>query len=144
MIVADTDVFVYAADEYSPFHERCRERLEDLRKRPDAWYTTWAIVYEFLRVVAHPRVLERPWDLSQAWTFVSAVLASPGLGMLVATQRHPKVAEAVFAELPHLAGNILHDAHTAVLMHEHGISRILTRDTGFHRFPFLEPVDPMS
>lgn len=27
-------------------------------------------------------------------------------------------------------------------MREHGIKRIYTRDTDFHRFPFLEPVDP--
>ena len=144
MIVVDTNVLVYAADEDSPFHERCRERLEDLRKRPDAWYTSWAIIYEVLRVVTHARVLRRPWDVPHAWRFVSALLASPGLGVLVATPRHPNVAAAVFEEVPHLAGNVLRDAHTAVLMREHGLRRILTRDTDFHRFPFLEPVDPLS
>lgn len=36
----------------------------------------------------------------------------------------------------------MHVAHTAVLMREHGIERIFTRDTDFHRFPFLETVDP--
>ena len=45
---------------------------------------------------------------------------------------------------PQLAGNLAHDAHTAALMREHGIRRIYTRDTDFHRFPFLEPVDPLS
>ena len=29
-------------------------------------------------------------------------------------------------------------------MREHGSRRIGTRDTDFHRFPFLEPVDPLS
>jgi len=38
----------------------------------------------------------------------------------------------------------MHDAHTAVLMREHGIKRVYTRDTDFHRFPFLEPVDPAA
>jgi CubicO group peptidase (beta-lactamase class C family) len=33
---------------------------------------------------------------------------------------------------------------TAVLMREHGIRRIYTRDTDFHRFPFLEPIDPAA
>ena len=36
-----------------------------------------------------------------------------------------------------------HDAHTAILMREHGIKRIYTRDTDFHRFPFLESVHPL-
>ena len=47
----------------------------------------------------------------------------------------------MIAELPWLAGNLLHDAHTAILMREHGIRRICTRDTDFHRFAFLEVVD---
>ena len=78
-----------------------------------------------------------------AWEFVAALLASPGLGVLVATERHAEVAAEVFSELPYLAGNIVHDAHTAILMREHGISRICTRDTDFSRFPFLEIVDPL-
>jgi uncharacterized protein len=81
--------------------------------------------------------------VSEAWDFVTALLASPGLSMLVATQRHADVAEEVFAELPHLAGNLLHDTHTAILMREHGISRICTRDTDFNQFPFLEVIDPL-
>ena len=40
-------------------------------------------------------------------------------------------------------GNQMYDLHTAVLMREHGVSRICTRDTGFHRFPFLTVVDPL-
>jgi uncharacterized protein len=46
--------------------------------------------------------------------------------ILVPTERHADVAEEVILELPHLAGNLLHDAHTAVLMREHGIGRICT------------------
>ncbi len=34
--------------------------------------------------------------------------------------------------------------HTAVLMREHGVRVIYTRDTDFHRFPFLEVRDPMA
>lgn len=47
-------------------------------------------------------------------------------------------------ELPGLPGNAMHDVHIAVLMREHGVSRICTRDAGFHRFPFLTVVDPLS
>ncbi len=144
MIVIDTNVLVYAADADSPFHVACREWLERQRGRADAWYTTWAILYEFLRVTTHPRVMRKPWSAPAAWGFVKVLLASPGLGLLTATQRHAEVAAQVVAELPHLAGNLFHDAHTAILMREHGIRRIITRDTDFHRFPFLEAVDPLA
>jgi len=143
VIAVDTNVLVYAADADSQFHEPCRDWLEQRRLRPDAWYTSWPILYEFLRVTTHPRVMRQPWRIAAAWKFVTALLASPGLVVLVATQRHADVAKAVFDELPHLAGNLLHDAHTAILMREHGIRRICTRDTDFNRFPFLEVVDPL-
>lgn len=143
MIVVDTNVLVYAADEESPFHRECRHWLEQQRARVDAWYTTWPIVYEFLRVTTHPRVMRRPWNLPDAWQFVRALTASPGLGMLVPTDRHAEVAGQVVVEFPRLAGNLLHDAHTAILMREHGIRRICTRDADFHRFNFLEVVDPV-
>jgi uncharacterized protein len=144
VLVVDTNILVYAADEDSPFHAACRDWLENRRRSPDAWYTTWTVLYEFLRVTTHPRVMRRPWNLAGAWQFVAALLASPGLGILVPTRRHAEVAGQVIAEVPHLAGNLIHDAHTAILMREHGIRQICTRDTDFHRFPFIEVIDPLQ
>jgi toxin-antitoxin system PIN domain toxin len=143
VLVVDTNILVYAADSDSQFHAPCSDWLERQRARPDAWYTTWSILYEFLRVTTHPRVMRRPWSTPQAWEFVVALLASPGLGLLVPTQRHADVAGEVISELPHLSGNLIHDLHTAILMREHGIGRICTRDADFSRFPFLEAVDPV-
>jgi toxin-antitoxin system PIN domain toxin len=144
VVVVDTNVLVYAADADSPFHRACRAWLEARRERAEAWYCTWPVVYEFLRVTTHPRVMRNPWKSEEAWGFLVALLESPGLGMLVPTLRHAEVAGQVLRELPHLAGNILHDAHTAILMREHGVRQVCTRDTDFHRFPFLEVVDPVS
>jgi antitoxin HicB len=45
-------------------------------------------------------------------------------------------------ELPHLAGNLLHDAHTA--MREHGVGRICIRGTDFNRFPLVHEGDARS
>ena len=144
MFVVDTNVLVYAADVSAPEHERCRALVERWRASSSAWFLTWGICYEFLRVVTHPRVLRQPWSGRDANAYLAAVGASPGLGMLVQTERHPDVLRDVVAEVRGLAGNLWHDAETAVLMREHGIRRICTRDTDFHRFPFLETVDPMA
>jgi toxin-antitoxin system PIN domain toxin len=143
VLVVDTNVLVYAADADSQFHVPCRNWLERKRSRPDAWYTTWGILYEFLRVTTHPRVMRRPWTASAAWQFVAALLSSPGLGVLIPTSRHVEVAGDLILELPHLAGNLLHDAHTAILMREHGVRQICTRDTDFNQFTFLEIIDPL-
>jgi len=142
MFVIDTNVLVYAVNADSPCFTACRNRIEEWRNQSSAWYLTWGIVYEFLRVATHPRIFRKPYQAGQAWAFIEALLASPSLGFLVPTDRHPAVAAEVVAQLPLLSGNLLLDAQTAVLMKEHGIRRIYTRDTDFHRFSFLEVVDP--
>jgi uncharacterized protein len=143
MFVVDTNVLVYAADEDSPNYTRCRELLEQWRRQAGAWYLTWGIVYEFLRITTHPRVMRKPWSVLEAWSFLEALMASSGIGVLVETERHSAVAVEVLKDYSHLSGNLLHDAHTAILMREHGVSRIYTRDADFHRFSFLEPLDPL-
>lgn len=144
MFVVDTNVLIYAADEDAPAHGVCLELLENWRRQQSVWYTTWGVLYEFLRIATHPRVLRMPWTAKKAWTFVDAMLGSTALSLLVETDRHAAVVEQVLLEVPHLCGNVIHDAHTAILMREHGIRRIYTRDTDFHRFPFLEVVDPLA
>ena len=144
MFVVDTSVLVYAADVRAPEHARCRALLERWRAQPGAWYLTWGNCYEFLRVVTHPRVLRHPWTSKAAGEFLAVLRQSPGLSMLTPTDRHAAVLAAVIAEVPMIAGNLWHDAETAVLMREHGIRRICTRDTDFARFPFVEIVDPLT
>lgn len=143
MLLVDTNVLVDAANTDSELHGPCHAWLEAQRSQAAAWYTTWPVLYEFLRVTTHPRVMRKPWSVRTAWQFVTALLASPGLDILIPTDSHAEVAGEVLAELPQLTGNLMHDAHTAILMREHGIRRICTRDMDFHRFAFLEVVDPI-
>lgn len=143
MLVVDTNVLIYAADRDSEFHSVCRSYLELLRARSTPSYLTWNICYEFIRVCTHPRVLRSPWNSGQAWAFIDALLQGPGFGMLNPTDRHSRVLAETLHDLPELRGNLIHDAHTAVLMREHGISQICTRDADFHRFPFLTVIDPL-
>jgi uncharacterized protein len=144
VFVVDTNVLINAADVSAPEHVRCRALLEQWRVQPGAWYLTWENCYEFLRVVTHPRVLRRPWTSVAAGEFLAALQQSPGLSMLVPTDRHAVVLAEVMADVPMIAANLWHDAETAVLMREQGIRRICTRDTHFARFPFVEAVDPLT
>ncbi|MBM3581406.1 MAG: PIN domain-containing protein [Alphaproteobacteria bacterium] len=144
MFVVDTNVLIDAADRDSPFHAPCRKWLETWRNQTSAWFLTLGVCYEFMRVVTHRRALKQPWSATDAWSFVSGILASPGVSLLAPTERHARVAEEVFAETPGLSGNIIHDAATAVLMREHGLRTIYSRDADFHRFRFLEVIDPTA
>lgn len=144
MFVVDTNVFLYATNTAAPEYERCRHLLEEWCLSLEPWSVTWGIIYEFLSVSTHRNETARPWSAPEAWKFVERLLDSPGLEVLSETDRHAAIAKMTFAEVPGLSGRHLHDAHTAILMREHGISRIVTRDTGFHRFPFIEVVDPLT
>lgn len=144
MFVVDTNVLLYAANTTYPESDRCRELLNEWRSASLPWFATWPIFYEFLRVATHVKVWEKPWSLDQGWRFIEAILDSPGFDLLVQTERHSAIVKASLNELPNLHGNIVHDFHTAVLMREHGIRRIYTRDNNFRRFPFVETVDPLD
>ena len=144
MFLVDTNVLIYAADSDAAEHEACRDHLERWRGQAMPWYLTWGIVYEFLRVTTHPQVFRTPWSGADAWSVMAAVLAAPAVRVISETGRHAEVLEDLIKEVPHLVGNLLHEAHTAALMREHGIKTIMTRDTDFHRFSFLEVVDPLA
>jgi toxin-antitoxin system PIN domain toxin len=143
MFVVDTNILLYAADQDSPDHAACRARLDNWRKQTSPWHVTWGVVYEFLRIATHPNVFRKPFPPPKAWAFLQALLASPSLSVLVSTEQHQKVAEEVFSEMPGIRGNFVFDAHTAILMREHGIKTVYTRDTDFNRFPFIDVMDPL-
>jgi len=144
MLLVDTNVLVYAANQDFPEHLACRRLLEKWRTSVQPWFTTWSVLYEFLKVVTHPRILPEPWKSLRALEFVRALLASPSLDMLTPGERHEAILAETLTTVPEVSGSFFHDVHTAVLMREHGIRRIVTRDAGFRRFPFLDVVDPLK
>jgi toxin-antitoxin system PIN domain toxin len=144
VFVVDTNVFLYAANADAPEHEACTAKLLAWRSDRTPWFVTWPIVYEFLRVSTHRRVFRAPLTLEQAWSFADAVISSRSIGVLAPSAAHRETLADLVANHAMLAGNVLHDLHTAALMREHGIRTIVTRDTDFHVFDFLEVIDPLS
>jgi hypothetical protein len=88
-------------------------------------------------------VFAHPWDLLSARGFLQSLLDALSTSMLVATGQHAGVLQQCIEEMPEIRGNLVHDLHTAVLMREHGIARIVTRDADFRRFEFLDVIDPL-
>lgn len=144
MFAVDTNVLLYAANTSCDEHATCRAKLQSWRRSALPWCTTWNVLYEFVRVVTHARILPRPWTGPAAMDFVQALVATPSLSILTHTPRHVATARLTLSEYPDLAGSILHDAHTAILLREHGVERIVTRDRDFRRFSFLRVEDPLA
>ena len=130
-------------DRLSEFNLACSRFIEELQVDPEPTFLPLGVCYEYLRVSTHPRVSRDPLSAVQALGFIGDLLALPHFSILMPTNRHFELLGRTLVEFPELRGNVMHDVHTAVLMREHGISRICTRDTDFYRFPFLTVVDPL-
>jgi toxin-antitoxin system PIN domain toxin len=142
MEVIDTNVLIYAADVGSEHHAACRSRVEGWRKSSTPAFVTLGICYEFMTVSTHSQISRHPLSARTALAFIRALLDSPGIELLAPTHRHLDVLTATIDELPDFRGALFHDLRIAVIMREHGVSRICTRDVHFHRFPFLTVIDP--
>lgn len=144
MFVVDTNILIYSIDSNYNEHKACRNLLYNLINEITPWYTTWGILYEFIRVTTHHKVFERPLTIKKALNFIQVLLDSPGLRVLVETDKHTELLSQTLKEVKDIRGNLIHDAHIAILMREHGLKRIYTRDMDFNLFPFLEAIDPLK
>jgi len=142
MFVVDTNILLYAANADAPERSRCQDLFDHWRILGEPWFLTWGIVYEFLRVATHSSIFRSPLTPEEAWAFLSSVFASPSLRFLQETDRHGEIAQEVFQQ-NQIKGNFTFDARTAILMKEHGLRKIYTRDMDFQRFDFLEVINPL-
>ena len=82
MRALDTNVLVHAEMLTSPFHTVARDVLSLLANGPAPWAIPWPCVYEFLRVVTHPRVYHPPMPSAAAMKDLRRILGSPSLVLL--------------------------------------------------------------
>ena len=141
-MVFDTNVLVYAVRQEAEFHAACRRFVDAAVAGLTPAYLTWNVCYEFLRVITHPGIYRPAWNLLEGYRFLNTLLRPSGFQLLTPTDRHAAVLRQVASEVSAISGNLVHDLHTVVLMREHGVHQICTRDADFRRFPFLEVVDP--
>jgi len=139
----DTNVLVFAEIGSSPQHEIAEGLLRHLAEGPSPWAIPWPCVYEFLRVVTHPRVFHPAVPPARALADLERILASPSLVLLSETDRHAEVLGRVMRQSG-AAGNLVHDAHITALCLEHGVAELLTGDKDFARFPDLTVRDPFA
>jgi uncharacterized protein len=137
----DTNVLVYAEIAGSPFHAKAREVLATLAEGAAPWAIPWPCIYEFLRVVTHPRIYHPPMPIDVARADVDAILRSPSLLLLSETERHREILDQTLDESG-AKGNLLYDAHIVALCKEHGVSELITADRDFARFRGLRTTNP--
>lgn len=140
----DTNIFVYATYPSFAEHQAARAFLRQCATEEATCAVSWGIVYEYLRVVTHPRLFPGGTvAFDEAAENVGRFCHLPHVEILQETPRHWDVLQTVVQDTGRLRGNILHDCHIATLMREHDIRRIYTADSHFRLFKGITVVNPL-
>jgi len=137
----DTNVLVYAHSTEAPHHRVALRLLRPSASAGDTWAVCWPVLYEFLRVVTHPRVFHPPTPVDTAWRAVTSLTRLRNVVVLSETERHQEILDEVL-RASGATGNLVHDAHIVALLREHGVGEIVTADEDFRRFPGLTVTNP--
>jgi uncharacterized protein len=143
VIAIDTNILVYARRAETPFHRAAKRLLGELAEGDTEWALPWVCVYEFLRVVTHPRVFDPPTSLDAALEDLESLLDSPSLVLLGEGPAHLGAMRQALVS-GRASGNLVHDAHIAALLLEHGVREVWTSDRDFSRFSGLKVYHPFD
>jgi len=139
----DTNTLFYAANGDSLHHAVIRKFLEKRFDAGSPWCLTWGVIYEFLRLATHHRILRNPLSGAKAYGFIEDLTERHPVTILTATERHKELLAITIKDLARPAGNLFHDIETAVLAREHGVPEIITTDSDFLQFRFLQVTNPL-
>jgi hypothetical protein len=137
VFIIDTNILLHSVNSDSPVHKQARKALESYVNGAERYGFSWNIIYEFFRVSTHPRVFQQPLSFKQAQEFMSQVLGGNAAFVVSETDLHAEMIEQCRRKTHRLAGNLVHDFHTAVLMREHGVKEIVTLDEDFKAFSWV-------
>jgi toxin-antitoxin system PIN domain toxin len=141
LIALDTNILIFARREEATHHTAAKRLFLELVEGSRPWAIPWPCIYEFLRVITHPRVFSPPTPIVAALDDLDRLFETPSLTMLGEGPGHPahlrRMMEAGAAK-----GNLAHDAHIAALLREHGVREIWTTDRDFTRFPGIAVRNP--
>lgn len=143
MIALDTNILVYARRAETVQHAQANAILKELAEGAQPWALPWPCIYEFIRVVTHPRVFDPPSQLETVLDDLDSLFQSPSLNLLREGPRHAVFMQQLL-RAGQAAGNLAHDAHIAALVLEHGARELWTADRDFARFPGIRVHDPFA
>jgi toxin-antitoxin system PIN domain toxin len=142
MIAVDTNILVYSHRTESPFHDRARRLLDDLRRGAAAWAIPWPCIHEFIAIVTHPRIFKTPTPLAVAFDAIEAWLAGGNVNLISESAGYiGKLAE--ISRAGQIAGPRIHDARIAALCLHHGVHELWSADRDFSAFPQLPIRNPL-
>ena len=135
MIVPDINLLIYAYNDGSPLHDPARVWWEGVVNGNERVGIPWVVSTGFVRLMTHPRVLDRPAAPLEAIDYVNQWFRYPHIGPINPSSEHISHFRRNLAAAG-VGGNLVADAHIAALAMEYQ-AEVHSNDTDFSRFPGL-------
>ena len=141
MIIPDVNLLVYAYNRRNPLHEPAGRWWEGLVNGTERVGVPWVVSTGFVRLMTHPRVVERPAAPEQAVDYVREWFRFPHITPLNPGAEHLMLFRKALAAAG-VGANLVTDAHVAALAIEHQ-AEVHSNDMDFGRFPGLRWRNPL-
>jgi toxin-antitoxin system PIN domain toxin len=142
-VTVDTNVLVYASNPRVPENERASALLAHLAAGPALVVLLWPTLISYVRLVTGSFVYPQPLTHAEAVANVGSLLDRSHVRAVGESdafwETYQRVAEPVAPR-----GNLVSDAHLVALMHQHGVSRIWSRDRDLRKFDGITVTDPFA
>jgi hypothetical protein len=142
VILVDANLLIYASTPVVKEHPSARRWLDETLNGGMRVGLPWASLLTFLRLVANPRVFERPPSLTEAWQQVEQWLEVDSVWIPVPTERHHQLFAQLLTQTSERS-DLVPDAHLAALAIEHGLT-LCSADRDFARFSGLRWENPLD
>ena len=99
MILVDANLLIYARSSWYPQYEAARTWLDRKLTDGERVGLPWESLLAFLRILSHPRIVERPESVDSLWEQVDSWLGVDSVWVPLATERH---AALLGKMMPHI------------------------------------------
>lgn len=142
MIIPDINLLMYAYNEAAPLHAEAEHWWASCLNGQEPVALPWIVSAGFIRLMTHPRVLEKPMLVTEAIERVGEWRDRP---MVLTIEPGRNFEGLFFGYLKKLGtgGNLTTDAYLAALAVEHQ-AELHSNDTDFHRFTGLRWRNPIA
>ncbi len=143
MIIPDINILVYAYNADAPFHMQAKKWWENTLNDTDQPVgLPWAVIFGFIRIMTHPKVLVTPLYPAEAVHHAQGWIIRSNVEALFPGDRHLIVFQDLAREVG-VAASLTTDLHIAALAIEYN-AVVYSNDTDFARFSGVRVKNPLG
>jgi uncharacterized protein len=142
MILADTNLLLYAYNALDKQHTQARNWFEALVNGKERLGLCWPVITGFIRVSTNARAFLQPFDIAESVQIVTRWMRHPNIIVVEPTNRHWQLLSETLVQ-GQVRSAMTTDAEIATYAIEHG-AVLHTADRDFSRFPKLKTLNPLG